>query len=55
MLATGSCDIGSMQMSFYVSLDSSNEAYDTLTISDLPFEGAVIWSECRRANGDILP
>lgn len=55
LLATGSCDVGSMQMSFYVSLDSSNEAYDTLTISDLPFEGAVIWSECRRANGDILP
>lgn len=42
LLATGSCDVGSMQMSFYVSLDSSNEAYDTLTISDLPFEGAVI-------------
>lgn len=55
LLATGSCDVGSMQMSFYVSLDSSNEVYDTLTISDLPFEGAVIWSECRRANGDILP
>lgn len=55
LLATGSCDVGSMQMSFYVSLDSSNEAYDTLTISDLPFEGAVIQSECRRANGDILP
>lgn len=55
LLATGSCDVGSMQMSFYVSLDSSNEAYDTLTISDLPFDGAVIWSECRRANGDILP
>lgn len=55
LLATGACDVGSMQMSFYVSLDSSNEAYDTLTISDLPFEGAVIWSECRRANGDILP
>lgn len=55
LLATGACDVGSMQMSFYVSFDSSNEAYDTLTISDLPFEGAVIWSECRRANGDILP
>lgn len=55
LLSTGACDVGSMQMSFYVSLDSSNEAYDTLTISDLPFEGAVIWSECRRANGDILP
>ena len=55
LLASGACDVGSMQMSFYVSLDSSNEAYDTLTISDLPFEGAVIWSECRRANGDILP
>lgn len=55
LLSAGACDVGSMQMSFYVSLDSSNEAYDTLTISDLPFEGAVIWSECRRANGDILP
>lgn len=55
LLAAGSCDVGSMQMSFYVSLDSSNKAYDTLTISDLPFEGAVIQSECRRANGDILP
>ena len=55
LLASGACDVGSMQMSFYVSLDSSKEAYDTLTMSDLPFEGAVIWSECRRANGDILP
>ena len=55
LLATGACDVGSMQMSFYVSYDSSNEAYDTLTISDLPFDGAVAQSECRRANGDVLP
>ena len=55
LLATGACDVGAMQMSFYVLLDTSNEAYDELTISDLPFDGAVAWSECRRANGDVLP
>lgn len=55
LLATGACDVGAMQMSFYVGFDQSNSAYDVITISDLPFDGAVAWSECRRANGDVLP
>lgn len=55
LLEAGACDVGAMQMSFYVSLDHSNDAYDVITISDLPFDGAVAWSECRRADGTVLP
>ena len=55
LVATGACDVGAMQMSFYVKFDSTSTDYDVITISDLPFDGAVAWSECRRSDGTILP
>ena len=55
LVATGACDVGAMQMSFYVKFDSTSTDYDVITISDLPFDGAAIWSECKRADGSILP
>ena len=55
LVATGACDVGAMQMSFYVKFDSTSTDYDVITISDLPFDGATIWSECKRADGSILP
>ena len=46
-----------MQMSFYWNWDASNPEYDLVTISDMPNEkyGLKPWTECKRANGTILP
>lgn len=54
---TGAVDVGAMQMSFYWNWDASNPEYDLVTISDMPNEkyGLKPWTECKRANGTILP
>lgn len=53
----GSVDVGAMQMSFYWRWDTSNAEYDLITISDLPHPelGLVPWSECKKADGTIVP
>ena len=55
--ATGAVDVGAMQMSFYWNWDASNPEYDLVTISDTPNEkyGLKPWTECKRANGTVLP
>lgn len=54
---TGSVDVGAMQMSFYWNWDASNPEYDLVTISDMPNEkyGLKPWTECKRADGTVLP
>lgn len=54
---TGAVDVGAMQMSFYWNWDASNAEYDLVTISDMPNEkyGLKPWTECKRANGTVLP
>lgn len=54
---TGSVDVGAMQMSFYWNWDASNPEYDLITISDMPNEkyGLKPWTECKRADGTVLP
>lgn len=54
---TGAVDVGAMQMSFWFSWDTSNAEYDLITISDLPHTdlGLVPWSECKKADGTIVP
>lgn len=54
---TGAVDVGAMQMSFYWNWDASNPEYDLVTISDMPNEkyGLKPWTECKRANGTVLP
>ena len=54
---TGSVDVGAMQMSFWWKWDTSNAEYDLITISDLPHPelGLVPWSECKKADGTIVP
>lgn len=57
LLAERKCDVGAMQMSFYIAIDGSHTAdgYNIMTISDLPFEGSYIWSECKKADKSELP
>ena len=54
---SGSVDVGAMQMSFWFSWDTSNAEYDLITISDLPHTdlGLVPWSECKKADGTVVP
>lgn len=54
---TGAIDVGTMQMSFYWNWDASNPEYDLVTISDMPNEkyGLKPWTECKRADGTVLP
>lgn len=54
---TGVVDVGAMQMSFYWNWDASNPEYDLVTISDMPNEkyGLKPWTECKRADGTVLP
>ena len=54
---TGSVDVGTMQMSFWWSWDTSNAEYDLITISDLPHPelGLVPWVECVKADGTVMP
>lgn len=54
---TGAVDVGAMQMSFYWNWDASNPEYDLVTISDMPNEkyGLKPWTECKRADGTVLP
>lgn len=54
---TGAVDVGAMQMSFYWNWDASNQEYDLVTISDMPNEkyGLKPWTECKRADGTVLP
>lgn len=54
---TGAVDVGAMQMSFYWNWDASNPEYDLITISDMPNEkyGLKPWTECKRADGTVLP
>lgn len=54
---TGAIDVGAMQMSFYWNWDASNPEYDLVTISDMPNEkyGLKPWTECKRADGTVLP
>ena len=54
---TGAVDVGAMQMSFWVSWDTSNAEYDLITISDMPHPelGLVPWSECKKADGTTVP
>ncbi len=53
----GAVDVGAMQMSFYWNWDASNPEYDLVTISDMPNEKYKLkpWTECKRANGTVLP
>lgn len=53
----GTVDVGAMQMSFYFKWDASNPDYDLITISDLPHPelGLVPWSECKKADGTVVP
>lgn len=53
----GSVDVGTMQMSFWWGVDTSNPEYDIWTISDTPHPelGLKPWSECKKADGTILP
>lgn len=54
---TGAVDVGAMQMSFYWNWDASNPEYDLVTISDMPNTKYSLkpWTECKRANGTVLP
>lgn len=54
---TGAVDVGTMQMSFYWNWDASNPEYDLVTISDTPNTkyGLKPWTECKRADGTVLP
>ena len=54
---TGAVDVGAMQMSFYWNWDASNPEYDLITISDMPNKkyGLKPWTECKRADGTVLP
>lgn len=54
---TGAVDVGAMQMSFYWNWDASNPEYDLVTISDMPNTkyGLKPWTECKRADGTVLP
>ena len=54
---TVAVDVGAMQMSFYWNWDASNAEYDLVTISDMPNTkyGLKPWTECKRANGTVLP
>ena len=54
---SGAVDVGAMQMSFYFKWDASNADYDLITISDLPHPelGLQPWSECKKADGTIVP
>ena len=54
---TGAVDVGAMQMSFWWKWDTSNAEYDLITISDLPHPelGLQPWSECKKADGTIVP
>lgn len=53
----GAVDVGTMQMSFWWSWDTSNAEYDLITISDLPHPelGLKSWSECTKADGTVVP
>ena len=53
----GAVDVGTMQMSFWWKWDVSNAEYDLITISDLPHPelGLKPWSECRKADGTVVP
>lgn len=55
--ATGSVDVGAMQMSFWWNWDASNPEYDLVTISDTPNEKYKLkpWTECKRADRTITP
>ena len=54
---SGAVDVGAMQMSFYFKWDASNPDYDLITISDLPHPelGLQPWSECKKADGTVVP
>ena len=54
---SGAVDVGAMQPSFWWKWDTSNAAYDLITISDLPHPelGLVPWSECASTDGSVLP
>lgn len=54
---TGSVDVGAMQMSFWWKWDTSNADYDLITISDTPHPelGLVPWTECKKADGTVVP
>lgn len=54
---SGAVDVGAMQMSFYWNWDASNSEYDLVTISDSPNEkyGLKPWTECKKADGTVLP
>ena len=53
----GDVDVGTMQMSFWWSWDTSNAEYDLITISDLPHPelGLKPWPECVKADGTVMP
>lgn len=53
----GAVDVGTMQMSFWFKWDASNPEYDLITISDTPHQelGLVPWTECKKADGTVLP
>lgn len=57
MVSERKCDVGAMQMSLYIAIDGTHTAdgYHVMTISDLPFEGSQIWSECKKADDTKLP
>ena len=54
---TGAVDVGAMQMSFWYKWDTSNTEYDLITISDMPHPelGLVPWTECKKADGTVVP
>ena len=54
---SGAVDVGAMQMSLYFKWDASNTDYDLFTISDLPHPelGLQPWSECKKADGTVVP
>lgn len=54
---TGAVDVGAMQMSFWWKWDTSNADYDLITISDTPHPelGLVPWTECKKADGTVVP
>lgn len=53
----GAVDVGVMQMSFWWKWDTSNADYDLITISDTPHPelGLVPWTECKKADGTVVP
>ena len=55
--ASGSADVGVMQMSFWWKWDASNAEYDLITISDTPHPelGLKPWVECVKADGTVVP